>query len=227
MPAWDGSGWSRRSARPCWSWAVARPTDRSGDGPPGAGSSTSTDASPDGSTSDEPAADDPADATEPGSELDLGDTATVAWRPASDLEGVLELSVDRVREADTADFDGLVAPGAVEGARPYYVDVTVANAGDSDLGGLDVPLYLHDDSDSLGPPWAFTEPFRPCRSRPLPASFAPGDTHRTCLVFFARAGSAYDSMVFQPTPDREAIAWTGEAEKLRPGRRDRPSRRGR
>lgn len=192
-----------------------------GDGASGAGASASTDTSPSGSTSDE-SAEHPQGTTEPGSELDLGDTATVAWRPASDLDGVLELSVDTVRAADTADFDGLVAPGAVEGARPYYVDVTVANAGDTDLGGLDVPLYLHDTSDSLGPPWAFTEPFRPCRSRPLPASFAPGDTHRTCLVFFARAGSTYDAMVFQPTPDREAITWTGEAATPRQDRRDRP-----
>ncbi|WP_457208743.1 hypothetical protein [Nocardioides sp. P5_C9_2] len=200
-------------------------TDRSSaDDAPGAGSSTPADASPgaaaDGAASDE-------DTTEPGSVLDLEDTATVAWRPSADLAGVLELSVDAVQEADTADFDGLVAPGAVEGARPYYVEVRVANAGDTDLGGLDVPLYLLDTSDTLGPPWAFTQPFRPCRSRPLPASFAPGDTHSACLVFFARAGSTYEAMVFQPTPDREAITWAGGAAAPPEGRRDRPSRQGR
>jgi hypothetical protein len=165
------------------------------------------------------------DTTEPGTELGLGDEAVLGWRPAPGLDGVLRLSVDRVRTAPMRDFEGLVATGAVEGARPYYVDVTVANAGESDLGGLGVPLYLRDTSDTLGPPWGFEEPFAPCRSRPLPRTFAPGDSTRTCLVFFARAGAAYDAIAFQPAPDREAITWTGEVTAPRADRGERPSRR--
>ena len=160
--------------------------------------------------------------TAPGSVLDLGETATVAWRPSAELEGLLEMSVDRVRQGRTRDFAGLVASGSVEGARPYYVDVTLTNAGDSDLGGLEVPLYLRDTSDTLGPPWGFEEPFTPCRSRPLPASFAPGRTVARCLVFFARAGATYDAVAYQPSPDQEAITWAGEVAKPD---RDRPSRR--
>ena len=166
-------------------------------------------------------------ATAPGTELALGDTATVAWHPAADVDALLELSVDEVTEARTRDFRGLVAAGAAEGARPYYVDVTVTNAGDADLGGLAVPLYLRDTSDALGPPWGFAEPFEPCRSRPLPERFARGDTTTRCLVFLARAGASYDAMVFWPTPDQEAITWTGEATEPDRGRRGRPSRRGR
>lgn len=165
--------------------------------------------------------------TAPGTALALGDTATVAWRPAADVEALLELSVEEVTEARRRDFAGLVAAGAAEGARPYYVDVTVTNAGDADLGGLGVPLYLRDTSDALGPPWGFAEPFEPCPSRPLPERFARGDTTTRCLVFLARAGAAYDAMVFWPTPDREAITWTGEATGPDPERRERPSRRGR
>lgn len=184
----------------------------SGDRTPGAGAST---------PAGDPTAADVA-TTEPGTVLALGDDATVVWRPSVDLEGVLELRVDAVREAATADFDGLVASGTVAGAQPYYVDVTVANVGDTDLGGLDVPLYLLDTSDTLGPPWGFEEPFDPCRSGPLPAAFAPGETTTACLVFFARAGSTYDAMAFQPVPDVGAITWTGEPE---PAARERPSRR--
>jgi hypothetical protein len=165
--------------------------------------------------------------TAPGTELALGDTATVAWRPAADVEALLELSVEEVTEARRRDFAGLVAAGAAEGARPYYVDVTVTIAGDVDLGGLAVPLYLRDTSDALGPPWGFAEPFEPCRSRPLPERFDRGDTTTRCLVFLARAGAAYDAMVFWPTPDREAITWTGEAAEPDRDRRGRPSRRGR
>ncbi len=58
--------------------------------------------------------------------------------------------------------------------------------------------------------------------RPLPAAFAPGETTTTCLVYFARAGSTYEAMAFQPDPDVEAITWTGDPE---PADRERPSRR--
>lgn len=217
-------GWSGLVAWACTVVLMAATGGCSSDADPapdaGAGPTT---AAPTGAVPE--AADAPT--TAPGSELDLGETATVAWRPAPDLEGVLELGVEQVREADPSDFDGLVASGAVAGAQPYYVEVTVANAGDTDLGGLDVPLYLLDSSESLGPPWAFAEPFRPCRSRPLPGSFAPGDTTTKCLVFFARADATYDAMAFQPTPDHEAITWTGAATEAARDRDRRPSRRGR
>lgn len=153
--------------------------------------------------------------TAPGSVLELGDTATVAWRPSTEVEGLLGLSVDAVREADPRDFDGLAAAGAGEDTRPYYVDVTVGNVGDTDLGGLAVPLYLHDTSDALGPPWGFEEPFGPCRSRPLPEAFAPGDSMRTCLVYLARAGAAYDEMALVTTPDQEPITWSGDPRQAR------------
>lgn len=199
--------------------------DTDGDGTSTAGASTPPATEPSDGASAEDSSGTVADTTAPGSVLDVGDTATVAWRPAPDVEGALELGVEAVREADPADFDGLVAAGTVEGAQPYYVDVTVANAGDTDLGGFDVPLYLLDTSDTLGPPWAFAEPFRPCRSRPLPTSFEPGDSTAKCVVFFARAGASYDAMVFQPTPDQEAVSWTGEATEVDRDRARRPSRR--
>jgi hypothetical protein len=193
--------------------------DGSGDGSPDPAASTAAGSDP--SEVDDAAAEGER-TTAPGSVLDLGGTATVAWRPSAALEGVLEMSVERVRAGRPRDFTGLVASGTVEGARPYYVDVTLTNAGDSDLGGLDVALYLRDSSGTLGPPWGFTEPFAPCRSRPLPGSFAPGRTVATCLVFFARAGATYDAVAYQPRPDQEAITWTGDVTEPD---RDRPSRR--
>ena len=162
------------------------------------------------------------DGTEPGTELGFGDSAVLAWQPTQDLAGELELTVEAVAEQRQSVFDGWTRDDAMVASRPYFVTVTLANVGDTDLGGLDVPLYLLDTSDTLGPPWSFEEPFAPCRSRPLPAAFAPGDSTRTCLVYFARAGSTYDAMAFQPVPDVEAITWTGEPERVD---RERPSRR--
>src|SRR6476620_11163589 len=89
------------------------------------------------------AAVDPAVGTDPGTDLDLGDEATVVWQPRADLTGVLDVSVDAVAEQDESVFDGWVSE-VMPDARPYFVTVTLANAGEADLAGLDVPLYLRD-----------------------------------------------------------------------------------
>ena len=165
------------------------------------------------------------DTTEPGSVLDLGDEATVPWRAAPELEGVLELSVDAVREGRVRDFEDLVAAGAVEGAQPYYVDVTLTNAGDSDLGGLGVPLYLRDTSDTLGPPWGFEEPFTPCRSRPLPEVVRPGRHHPHVpgLLRPGRGGVRRDGLPAEPRPGGHHLDRRGDPPAG--DRADRPSRR--
>src|SRR5687768_6014974 len=88
--------------------ALVGATSCSSDGDtPSAGGAASPPAETTGSSSGTDAV-----TTEPGSVLELGDTATVAWRPSAEVEGLLGLSVDAVREADPRDFTGLVAAGA-------------------------------------------------------------------------------------------------------------------
>src|SRR5690349_23083377 len=115
------------------------------------------------------------DGTEPGTELAFGDPATLVWRPTRDLVGELELSVDEVAEQRRSVFDGWTRDGASAEARPYFVSVSVANTGDTDLGGQDVPLYLRDTAGTLGAPWTLGGDFTACQSGPLPERFEPGD----------------------------------------------------
>lgn len=157
-----------------------------------------------------PTAADTATETAAPTELSFGDARSVTWAPTAALAGELSITVDRVRAGDFADFDGLAGSGITADNQPFYVDAVIANEGDTDLGGLDVPLYLQDSNGTLSPPWGFAEPFKPCDSGPLPSSFGAGDESEMCLVFFGSTGADFESVTFQPTLETPALAWTGE-----------------
>lgn len=148
--------------------------------------------------------------TEPGTALDLGDTATVAFPIEGDEVGVLKVRVQSVTEVTAREFRGWLSPQALEQSRPYFVEVTVANAGETRLGGHDVPVHLLDDNGTLAPPWAFDGKFTPCQSGPLPGTFGPGDKATTCLVYLAPMRGTVESMAFVPDAEAEPITWTGK-----------------
>lgn len=167
------------------------------------------------------AAVDPAAGTDPGTELGFGDEATVVWQPESDVAGVLDVSVDAVAEQDESVFDGWVSE-AVPDAHPYFVTVSLANAGESDLGGQEVPLYLRDDTGALGAPWTVGGDFTDCQSGPLPTPFATGARADMCLVYLVPDGARIRDLVFEPTEGYDPITWSGEVarpEREKPGRR--------
>ncbi len=148
--------------------------------------------------------------TEPGTALDFGDRATLVWQPTTSRTGMLDLSVDAVVEQRPSVLDGWVRDDAMAAARPYFVTVSLANAGGTDLGGLDVPLYLRDDTGALGAPWTIGGDFADCQSGPIPTPFAPGAETEMCLVYLVPEGARIDDLVFEPTEGYDPIVWTGD-----------------
>jgi len=175
------------------------------------------------------AAVDPAVGTDPGTALAYGDEATVVWQPESDVAGVLDVSVDAVAEQDESVFDGWVSE-VVPDARPYFVTVSLANAGESDLGGQEVPIYLRDDTGALGAPWTLGGDFADCQSGPLPTPFAAGARADMCLVYLVPDGARVRDLVFEPTEGYDPITWTGTVTRpdreAKPGKRAKSGRRG-
>ena len=96
------------------------------------------------------------DGTEVGADLTFGDTATVIHEPTKNTGTVLELTVDKAVEGTTDDFSGFVLDDYTRSATPYYVDVTVTNVGEGDVGGSPVPLWGVDAQNTLLPPASFT-----------------------------------------------------------------------
>ena len=164
----------------------------------------------------------PGDAgTAPGTDLAFGESAVLVWQPEADLTGELELSVDRVSEQDQSVFEGWARDEAMAASRPYFVAVTVANLGESDLGAQDVPLYLRDDDGNLGAPWTLGGTFTECQSGPLPDPFPAGAEVQMCLVYLVPDGGRIRDMVFEPTEGYDPITWTGEVRQARRPEKDR------
>jgi hypothetical protein len=156
---------------------------------------------------------DPAAGTDPGTDLGLGDSATLVWQPEADVVGVLDLSVDAVAEQRQSVFDGWVRDDVMASSRPYFVTVTLTNSGEDDLGGQQVPLYLRDDTGALGAPWTLGGDFTPCQSGPLPTPFAAGTEAEMCLVYLVPDGARVRDLVFEPTEGYDPITWSGEVQE--------------
>lgn len=147
--------------------------------------------------------------TEPGTELGFGDGATVTWRPTASLTGVLELVVEKVVEPRPAVLRGWLRDDGATDSRPYFATVTVANVGEDDLGGHQVPLYVLDGEGRLAAPWTMAGDFAPCQSGPLSDPFPAGEEAELCLVFLVPEQGTADAVVFQPSESFDPIRWTG------------------
>ncbi|QSR30542.1 hypothetical protein CFI00_08495 [Nocardioides sp. S5] len=158
--------------------------------------------------------------TDPGTQLDFGEPATLVWQPTADLTGELELSVESVVGPRASVFDGWLRDDTMAASRAYFLRVRLANTGESDLGGQAVPLYLRDDGGTLGAPWTLGGDFTACQSGPLPTPFAAGAEEEMCLVYLVPDRGRIRDVVFEPTEGYDPIVWTGDVEEqARPGAR--------
>ena len=150
--------------------------------------------------------------TTPGSDLEFGDTATVAYE-LKDAGTILDLTVDSALQGSLDDFKGFDLQDRYQRqANYYYVRVTVANAGTKVFGDTDVPLWGVSGNNTLLPPVKFTSAFAKCPTEPLPAKFRPGDKFKTCLVFLSPDKGELAGVSYRPTEEFLPIEWTGEVE---------------
>jgi hypothetical protein len=144
-----------------------------------------------------------------GTDLDVGQTAKVAWQPKKSMVGVVSITVTRLRQGSIKDFAGFTLDDRTKISTPYYVDAKVKNLGKTDLGGLAVPLYMVDGKDTLVQASSFQSSFRPCAAKPFPKSFGPGKSATVCLVYVAANHGQLKAVSFRPTQEYLPIQWTG------------------
>jgi hypothetical protein len=176
---------------------------------------------------------DQVDLTPPGTTLDFGQPATIAWEPRIDQTAILDVTVDRVdRTTFKQSFQGWVITDEMEGQTPLFVRATVSNAGEDRLGGEDIPLTVVDDTGiHVQPTIAQDETFEPCPGGALPKKFKPGDKERVCLLYLLDPGREFTSVAFQPVdaehrPVADAISWTGDLTPLDTGKGDDKGKKG-
>ena len=192
-----------------------------GDDDPGSADSSAT--SSGGATSSDTAYLDVPDGVEltaQGSELDFGDTATVAFEPRQDRVAALDLTVQSIEKATFKLFVGWKLSDETLSTTPYFVHVKVKNVGDTDLGGERVPVYGVDGDNKLIEYSTFASSFKPCPSPLLPKKFATGDTLKTCLVYLAPDKGKLTAAEFRPVEEFNPILWTGDIAQVRTGSKD-------
>lgn len=146
--------------------------------------------------------------TPAGTQLALGETATVAWRVGADRQGAVDLTVLGVQPAPVEAFDGWRLDGAAGEVAPYFVTYAVENVGDDDLAAAAMPLFLgYGEEGALVAASGFAATFPPCPSTPLPSPFGPGAATEGCLVYLAPNDQPVAAVAFQATGDVEPVTW--------------------
>jgi hypothetical protein len=144
-----------------------------------------------------------------GSQLKVGDTARVSWKPDQKTVGVIAVRVDRLVKMPISAFTDWRLDAATRKSTPYFVRATVRNLGRSNLSNAPVPLYLLDQRNTLLQASTFRAQYPPCPSRPLPPKFTRGKRASVCLVYFAPDHGNLVAISFRPSQDFDAITWEG------------------
>ena len=154
--------------------------------------------------------------TKPGSQLNVGDHAVVAYEPRQNQVGALDISVTRLEKTSIEDFSAWQLSEEQKKSTPYYVRATIQNVGDTDLGGRPVPLYVVNEENVLLESTPFASSFKPCPSTPFPEKFGPGDRTNTSQVYLAPNRGELDAVSFRPDESFNPIVWEGDVTRYEP-----------
>ncbi len=165
--------------------------------------------------------------TEPGTDLGLTETATVAWEPRQGAVVALDLTVERIDETSFKEsFEGWVVTKEMKGQTPYFVHATATNVGDEPVGALLVPLYALAGGSSLYEPLDFRdETFEPCPGGTLPKKLQPDKTAELCFVYLLPELEPFMSAAFDPVGDLAPVTWTGEITEIEKDKKDKKDKK--
>ncbi|HEX6151273.1 hypothetical protein [Nocardioides sp.] len=152
--------------------------------------------------------------TPQGSELEVGDTATIAYELSQDTVGAMDITVTSLEKASFDLFVGWELTKQIRKTAPYFVRAKVTNVGETDLGSKQaprpVPLYAVDGENRLIESSLFTGSFKPCDGATFPKRFKPGSTMKACMVYLSPNKGDLTAASFRPSQDFDPIVWTGE-----------------
>ena len=151
----------------------------------------------------DPTAAEGAGATEPGTTLEVGDTASVKWDELGRANTYdVDVTVLKAKKAKRADFKGIDLDPDQKRATPYFITARIANTGKAiprgDNGEPGLGLEATDDKGQELENVIFLGDFPPCEYEDPPKRFKKGAEYETCLVFLMPDGGTLGE-----------VRWTG------------------
>lgn len=158
--------------------------------------------------------------TEPGTELEVGESARLSWSPTQRLHGEIEVEVTSLeRTSYRRSFGDWVLTEQMKGKKPYFVRATVRNVGEQGLGDRAVPLFGLTEDNTPYEAASFDASFPACGPARLPKKFKPGDTLEACLVILVPSQKKFIGATYR-IGDAAPVTWTGPVVRYRPKRGD-------
>ncbi|MFT4298043.1 MAG: hypothetical protein QM597_00150 [Aeromicrobium sp.] len=146
--------------------------------------------------------------TKPGTKRVAGESASVVYQVDEKATSAITVTITNVRKGMIEDFRFFSLSPEQQASSPFYVDLAVVNEGPAGLGGVALPVFAHDDSNTLLPPTPIVGSFAPCPTGELPESFLPGQSATLCMVYLVPAGHALVSVDLEPDGSDSTITWT-------------------
>jgi len=146
--------------------------------------------------------------TTPGTELSVGDTATVRLSGTKKRSSRVKLTVTALKKGKISALDDFKLDAKTKKSTPYYVRARLRNVGDGDLSGQALTLYGLVSKNLLVPPVEFGSSFGPCPGGVLPATFTRSKQASVCLVMLAPKRGTITSVEFRSADNADPISWS-------------------
>ena len=163
--------------------------------------------------------------TAQGSQLEVGDTATVAYEPRQGVVGVLDITVTRLEKTSfKKSFVGWDLDQRPEEVEPLLRARHDHNVGDTDLGGTTGPALRRRRPDTLVEADDVRQRVQAVRARHVPQEVQPGDEDEGLPGLPRARQGDLTAVSFRPTEEFDPITWTGDAGEARAPKPDKPAR---
>lgn len=141
------------------------------------------------------------DFTAAGTELRIGDSATVPHLVVDGPQVPIELTITAIEEGSLDDLANFQIPEQLRDTRPYYVRYSYTNLSDEDLGHNRIGSFVGTDdrgtdfmpSAAIGAP---NNPFEKCLNRP-PVELTRDQSAEGCLLFMIHKDGSLTSVAYQ------------------------------
>ena len=136
--------------------------------------------------------------TPPGTQLKIGQMATVGWTPPSQsgISGPgkainLQVTVEELEKGTQEDLKDISLDADQKGATPYFLKLKILNLGGTapETDEPDITIDAIDDRKQEQGSVTFIGDFPRCQNNSAPKPFSKGKSYESCLTYLVQGGT--------------------------------------